>query len=1630
MKQTIYSLFLFVLCGITGMQAWADDLNTTEIDGVSYYEIGTAADLEAFAMIVNDGEFGANGLLTADIALTQEWVEPIGLFVEGTEETAYTGTFDGQGHAITGFNQTATSDYNGLFGYIYNAKVKNFSISGTLTSVGFSKNGVIGCATGSSVVSGIYSALNINVSDRKAHTGGIVGGCNGATTDKILVENCEYAGTLTHSGEGDCQGGILGYTGYGGVKNCIFSGTIIGEANTKYGGILAYCKQPTFLGVQNCISIGKIIAPEDCTTAAAIIANWNGGVTANVKNNVYCLQEGSTITIAIGNNAANCEAPHAVTEEDLASGKACYLLNGDQTEINWYQTIGTDALPTLDASHAQVYMSGRKHCNGDLYDGYTFTNDVAEVIQDEHDMVNGICSYCGFFDENVIAASMVLNADGFYEIGNAAQLKWFANFVNGDNATANAILTADIDMSKVTSAESPWTPIGTTSYKGTFDGQGFTISNFITKTSGDHYGLFGKLAGGANVKNFTIDGDILSLNQYVGVIGSAGGGTINISDIHSKIKLTCSKSRHAGILGYQSNTGTININRCIFSGTIDAGTTVGNIGGIVGLTFSNASAYINITNCLFDGTILNQTEDPEKPTNSGGIVGYSKTCKVTIKNCLSVGSITATYPGQFIGQLNATSNLSFANTNFYVEGEVQGTGSGAPKSGSTTPETVTESELASGEVCWELNEEKFLDSSWRQTLSEDETGDPYPLPTGEGDYVYEFSSGLDNITNDNISELIGNLIIEENEFLDQIEYAYQALVDAYKVEIESWESIEDVETFFASYRAALELKESINKSIAAYDAYIEVCENAIIYVEDNGLEGEWTDFLMAYLDQDIEPNSDYPNGSYSYILENLQLDDDALAEEKAFVEQMLANAIAGGLTAGTEITRMLANPTFTEGLEGWTTENDEGVELATGGDANVMRIARGLGNGTFSISQTLNELPEGVYMMATNAMFRAGSGDYSSKFYAGQIFLNNTVNYVMTAGEDVLAESATGMTQYEGDDAEGYVPSSMNGASYAFSAGHYLNFCATKVTDGNLTVGVRNLDNGQASQWLPFGNMHIYYLGTEEDAKEDLNEALQGYCDRTDRILNFEVSEDTNTPADYHKKPNISQVLKDALEMTYSKADTLLAGEELINGEDHLTLINTFSDLFNEVFTCRKAYIEMLDAANRLAELIGPALDAGFMSEDDFDMWDTEIQNAMQHFSDGDISTEEARAITELLNGCEYMMMPVDGVYQLETPIDMVMFSSLVNSGEYDAKAVLVNDIDMSEVMGTGNEEDDILNIFTPIGSGSNAIYTGTFDGQGHAITNFNYEAIGDWNGLFGYIENATIKNFRISGTLKSDGHNYNGVVGQAEGTSKVSGIYSDMTINLANFKAHSGGIVGGCTTSSKILVENCEFAGTLTHSGSGDCQAGILGYTYAGGVKNCVFSGTIIGESSKYGGILGYCKVPGFQGVQNCLSVGKIIANEGCTTAAAIIANWNGDVTTGVKNNYYRLQEGSTTDLAIGNKASSCEPPVEVTEKQLASGEVCYKLNGDQSVINWYQTINEDAYPVPFEGHEQVFFNQEEDFYYNLINGIPVGIKQIESSEPKVQVQFTGIYNLAGQRLEKLQKGINIVNGKKILVK
>jgi len=99
-----------------------------------------------------------------------------------------------------------------------------------------------------------------------------------------------------------------------------------------------------------------------------------------------------------------------------------------------------------------------------------------------------------------------------------------------------------------------------------------------------------------------------------------------------------------------------------------------------------------------------------------------------------------------------------------------------------------------------------------------------------------------------------------------------------------------------------------------------------------------------------------------------------------------------------------------------------------------------------------------------------------------------------------------------------------------------------------------------------------------------------------------------------------------------------------------------------------------------------------------------------------------------------------------------------------------------------------------------------------------------------------------------------------------------------------------------------------------------------------------------------------------------------------------------------------------------------------VASGELCFKLNGDQSAINWYQTIGEDTHPVLDPKHSVVIKN--EDGGYGNLTGIdpPTPFRRSLTSS-------SGVYDLSGRRIaldrtKELPRGLYIVDGEKVVVR
>ena len=150
---------------------------------------------------------------------------------------------------------------------------------------------------------------------------------------------------------------------------------------------------------------------------------------------------------------------------------------------------------------------------------------------------------------------------------------------------------------------------------------------------------------------------------------------------------------------------------------------------------------------------------------------------------------------------------------------------------------------------------------------------------------------------------------------------------------------------------------------------------------------------------------------------------------------------------------------------------------------------------------------------------------------------------------------------------------------------------------------------------------------------------------------------------------------------------------------------------------------------------------------------------------------------------------------------------------------------------------------------------------------------------------------------------------------------------------------------------------------------AGIGGYSNENCLyENCANYGTIkfsnIGAYA--GGICGYVNNDSFVGVNNCLNIGEVGMIEGTTPTygGVFVGRLRSHANSKFQNNYWLAGSGAK---AYGENQADAS---EVTPEQLLSGEVCYKLNGDQEAISWYQTLGEDEWPVLFDTHKRVWLD------------------------------------------------------------
>lgn len=215
--------------------------------------------------------------------------------------------------------------------------------------------------------------------------------------------------------------------------------------------------------------------------------------------------------------------------------------------------------------------------------------------------------------------------------------------------TGSYYLANNIDLTGVT-----WSPIGVagtgTMFVGSFDGNGYTISNLNINSDTANYGLFGVVGSGATItgltiEDFTIDGTAVNSGFLIGsIVGTYGGDPITISDITvnggtNTVRVVNVENNPieafvGGIVGQVSGTAKVNFVDIVVK-NVNISVEMGHrIGGIIGCP-TRSETVVNLDNC----DVLDSKISTDNGFDVGGAIGnvYYEASATLNSECLIDG---------------------------------------------------------------------------------------------------------------------------------------------------------------------------------------------------------------------------------------------------------------------------------------------------------------------------------------------------------------------------------------------------------------------------------------------------------------------------------------------------------------------------------------------------------------------------------------------------------------------------------------------------------------------------------------------------------------------------------------------------------------------------------------------------------------------------------------------------------------------------------------------------------------------------------------------------------------------------------------------------------------------------------
>ena len=575
---------LFVATGTAKVDSTPSGLwsNNADTDwGSNYAEsnefyISTAAQLAQFAYMVNNSSKQFSGKtvrLIADIDLSAHYWVPIGY----KEARAFAGTFDGQGHTVSGTCFTSAGSFPtsgnvfcGIFGV--NAAggiVKNINVANSRFEAVYNVGGVVAynkgtverCYVGSDVIVRSTAAGNSNQAIRFA---GIVASNLGTVRECVSDANLS-----DHKGKGrNYIGGIVGHN-FGGVESCVF----LGDAAR--------------LGYDTQDHIGPIVG-SSVESSISHLSYSNNYYTQSAVATLDTGKAGASLAYTISTSTSGVSISFDTPEHGVVLNGKCYAPSGQSVQFRVVPDDFFKGVATVTANGTPLTATDGKYtvtvANADI--------DIAVTLEGTSPAGSGTAS-----NPFIIKSTEHWNAL-------AAAISEGNPNINKDGVSFFR-LDADITVSTmIGTAEHP--------FESTFDGNGHKLTFNLQTSDADYCAPF-SYTRGAEIENLIIDGTIQSSGHYAGGIIGHAEGTFTVLNCVVRTNIESTGSGQAvydgGFIGGVYGESSVNIIGCVFEGSITSSSNT-HFGGFVGKTegaSEDANANVTISNSLFDPRAVSVT---------------------------------------------------------------------------------------------------------------------------------------------------------------------------------------------------------------------------------------------------------------------------------------------------------------------------------------------------------------------------------------------------------------------------------------------------------------------------------------------------------------------------------------------------------------------------------------------------------------------------------------------------------------------------------------------------------------------------------------------------------------------------------------------------------------------------------------------------------------------------------------------------------------------------------------------------------------------------------------------------------------------------------------------------------------